>query len=293
MERASEDENMQPSYRAIYHSLVHINNKLGWKVKFGAQYREVMHFASLTSKTTYYRAIKYLHANHYINLFPGKNEYSTAYFELNAEYQKMGTQRESGGNQLGTLEGISLVKQEESKGNRDINKPNKLIKPLNLLNFKTSESDKSSLISEKEFNKNQEQIKEKNSSKKENPPEKIEETIWPSFEEFWNEYDKKYDRNACERKWNKLKQPDKEQIMHHIPKYKESQPDKKFRKNPETYLNNQSWNNEIITSAQSTSSINQTKFSTRSGDKESSRGQLKNLAVQILQGGSKHDSGSN
>ena len=34
--------------------------------------------------------------------------------------------------------------------------------------------------------------------------------------------------------------------MEHIPKYKQAQPDKKFRKNPETFLNNKSWNDEII-----------------------------------------------
>jgi hypothetical protein len=34
--------------------------------------------------------------------------------------------------------------------------------------------------------------------------------------------------------------------MEHVAKYKQAQPDKKFRKNPETYLNNKSWNDEII-----------------------------------------------
>ena len=34
--------------------------------------------------------------------------------------------------------------------------------------------------------------------------------------------------------------------MAHIPKYKASQPNKQFIRYPETYLNNESWLNEII-----------------------------------------------
>ena len=35
-------------------------------------------------------------------------------------------------------------------------------------------------------------------------------------------------------------------IFETLPEYVNSTPDKKFRKNPETYLNNCSWNDEII-----------------------------------------------
>jgi len=34
--------------------------------------------------------------------------------------------------------------------------------------------------------------------------------------------------------------------MQHLPKYKLSRPDKTFRKDPLTYLNNKSWEDEII-----------------------------------------------
>ena len=67
-----------------------------------------------------------------------------------------------------------------------------------------------------------------------------------SFDKFWDLYDKKVDRSKCEPKWEKLKDSDREKIMSHIPKYKISQPDKQYRKNPETYLNRNSWENEII-----------------------------------------------
>ena len=72
-----------------------------------------------------------------------------------------------------------------------------------------------------------------------------EKKIYPFFEDFWSLYDKKQDRKSCEPKWEKLEQSVKEQIMIYIPKYKKEQPNKKFRKNPTTFLNKESWNNEI------------------------------------------------
>jgi len=70
---------------------------------------------------------------------------------------------------------------------------------------------------------------------------------YPSFDDFWNLYDKKVDRTKAESKWNKLTQKEKEEAVEYIPAYKLAQPDKKFRRNPETFINNKTWQNEIIT----------------------------------------------
>jgi len=68
-----------------------------------------------------------------------------------------------------------------------------------------------------------------------------------SFEIFWNLYDKKVgDRRKLEKKWDKLNEEEKLKALSHISKYKIAQPDKQYRKNPETYLNNKSWNDEIV-----------------------------------------------
>ena len=67
-----------------------------------------------------------------------------------------------------------------------------------------------------------------------------------SFERFWNLYDKKVDRVKTEKKWSNLKDKDKSDIMAYLPKYNKSQPVKKYRKNPMTFLNNEIWKNEII-----------------------------------------------
>ena len=67
-----------------------------------------------------------------------------------------------------------------------------------------------------------------------------------SFNTFWQLYDKKTSHNKCLAKWRKIKPELHETIFHHVREYVKSTPDKKFRKNPETYLNNSGWNDEIV-----------------------------------------------
>lgn len=75
----------------------------------------------------------------------------------------------------------------------------------------------------------------------------INENINIDFEWFWNEYDKKVgDKQKLKRKWNKLTDQERQNAMNYLELYKQSVPDKQFRKNPETFLNNKSWNDEII-----------------------------------------------
>ena len=66
------------------------------------------------------------------------------------------------------------------------------------------------------------------------------------FDMFWEIYGKKVDKKACLSKFNKLKQPDIDSIFENLPAYVESTPDPTYRKNPITYLNNESWNDQII-----------------------------------------------
>ena len=83
--------------------------------------------------------------------------------------------------------------------------------------------------------------------KKESNEENKKDTLGVSFDDFWNLYDKKRgDKDKIEKKWQSLKDSEREAIMNHLPLYKKSQPNKKYRKDPSTYLNNKSWNDEII-----------------------------------------------
>jgi len=71
--------------------------------------------------------------------------------------------------------------------------------------------------------------------------------LYPAFSDFWNLYDKKVgSRDKIEKKWNSLTQKTKEQIIDYLPGYLEATPEKAYRKNPQTFLNNKSWEDEII-----------------------------------------------
>jgi hypothetical protein len=68
-----------------------------------------------------------------------------------------------------------------------------------------------------------------------------------SFDSFWDLYDKKTgEKNKLSDKWEKLSDSERTEIMRYIPNYKICTPDKKFRKDPQTFLNKKSWNDELI-----------------------------------------------
>lgn len=67
------------------------------------------------------------------------------------------------------------------------------------------------------------------------------------FNLFWDSYDKKIgSRKKCENKWNKFSYDLQNEILNHVEQYVASTPDKQYRKNPETYFNQEGWTNEII-----------------------------------------------
>lgn len=68
------------------------------------------------------------------------------------------------------------------------------------------------------------------------------------FEDFWTLYDKKIDRNTSMRIWKRLSAKDKKDILDYVPLYVRAQPDKKYRKNPTTFLRHRGWEDEIIPS---------------------------------------------
>ena len=84
----------------------------------------------------------------------------------------------------------------------------------------------------------------------ENENEDVDEIIvelYPAFSDFWDLYDKKVgSRDKIEKKWNSLTQKIKEQIIDYLPGYLEATPEKAYRKTPQTFLNNKSWEDEII-----------------------------------------------
>ena len=67
-----------------------------------------------------------------------------------------------------------------------------------------------------------------------------------AFDEWWNIYDKKISKDKAIAKWNILTSIEKQLALKIVQEYVNSTPDKTFRKDPTTYLNNKSFNDEII-----------------------------------------------
>lgn len=74
---------------------------------------------------------------------------------------------------------------------------------------------------------------------------KVKEIVNISFIDFYDLYDKKVSKAYSEKKWLSLTNKDRDLIMNHVPKYKKSQPDSKFRKDPITYLNSKTWLDDV------------------------------------------------
>ena len=72
------------------------------------------------------------------------------------------------------------------------------------------------------------------------------------FLDFWELYNKSRNKPGTYKKWQKLSDLDKKEIMLTLPAYIESTPDKKYRKDPQTYINQKSWKDEIIKTDQTT-----------------------------------------
>jgi len=65
------------------------------------------------------------------------------------------------------------------------------------------------------------------------------------FEQFWNLYNKKVDKKKTEQKWIKLDIETMEKIISIVPDYVKVHHEERYRKHPTTFLNNESWNDEL------------------------------------------------
>jgi len=73
-----------------------------------------------------------------------------------------------------------------------------------------------------------------------------------AFEMFWNLYDKKIDVTRCRKAFMQLSLKQMGEAIKGVVNYVNSTPDKKFRKNATTWINNMGWKNEILTDKKST-----------------------------------------
>ncbi len=114
--------------------------------------------------------------------------------------------------------------------------------PINVSNHqptKEPENKESSPTPLKENKEEEKECEKEKNTKKEKP------TNYP-FELFWNTYDKKFDKQKCEKAWAKMSEEDRAACMKALPSYIASTQEIQYRRYPYTYLHNRSWENDII-----------------------------------------------
>lgn len=90
------------------------------------------------------------------------------------------------------------------------------------------------------------------------------ENINIPFSDFWDKYDYcKGKKSDVEAKWIALTDEDRLLTMQSLDKYKQSTPDKTYRKYPMSYLNTEAWNDEHIVpvTTSTTNTVNNNVFS--------------------------------
>lgn len=65
------------------------------------------------------------------------------------------------------------------------------------------------------------------------------------FETFWRTYDKVSDYHKCKKKFMALSNIKRHHVMNTVSFYVQRTPEKKYRKNPYTWLNGECWNDEL------------------------------------------------
>ncbi len=156
-----------------------------------------------------------------------------------------------------------LIKMDRNYQNRIVerNRKNGLKggRPKNQL-VKETQGNPKNPMGYKETQKTLKISKEKISKEKGNDQKELLNGKIP-FQDFWEAYDKKAGKQKAEKAFNRLSGKDHEAIMQHIPLYKKAQPDKKYRKNPLTYLNQRAWEDELIFGDQEKSNHKQQTYS--------------------------------
>lgn len=80
------------------------------------------------------------------------------------------------------------------------------------------------------------------------PPKQVKDEY--TFDNAWNLYQKKVGcKDKLEKKWNSMPLKDRKAATEFIPSYVLSTPEKQYRKNFQTFLNQRGWEDEIVGAA--------------------------------------------
>lgn len=119
---------------------------------------------------------------------------------------------------------------------------------------------------------NENEIVNENKDEKENV-KNAQVEIWPTYDDFWTKYPLKKDKKRARPSWDRLTQKEKEAAVNYLDDYiTECEHNGTPFRMPSTYLNNETWENEI-------------KFNTNTNKKTTNHGHTANeLAIAFKKG---------
>jgi len=81
-----------------------------------------------------------------------------------------------------------------------------------------------------------------------------------AFDMFWNLYDKKVDVTRCKKSFMQLSLKQMGEALKGVKRYIDSTPDKQYRKNPTTWINNRGWSSEVLIDKKKTNRYTKPKY---------------------------------
>jgi hypothetical protein len=236
-----------PIHTALYFFCIENCNRLGWKDKFGLPCQMAMEAIGVKNWRTYDKAFNDLVDWGFIEVIEkSKNQYTATVIAI-VKNTKANTVANTKALTKAIQKHVQEQEQKQYKGIAHIDKLLNLI-TNKLINHTTGDFDFSSfdvIDLEKTLGIKQPTTEIDIGIDESNQGEETNEGY--SFEFVWNLYDKKVgDKKKLIKKWDALSKASKDKILEYIPRYIDSQPDKQYRKNFETFLNNSSWEDEII-----------------------------------------------
>ena len=259
-------EKVNTNHHALFFWIVEKANRLQWITIFGLPSDEAMHYLGINTYKTYIKTFRELVDFGFIEIVSeSKNQYTSNKICFGKKYQSTDQSKvESKANALTKAEPTQseynkTVKTKELLNIKTLNTLNDFQKNENLVIVENVEVLEISEVVILNTNTEGEKEKEKSSAKKE------KETEYP-FEIIWEMYGKKVGFARTEKRYEKVKECDRAKIFAHVPKYVASTPDVQFRKNFEVYLNQKSFNDQIIIKNGSSNSNSSRGFKNESGD---------------------------
>jgi hypothetical protein len=233
---------LNPTHISLYNALFLLWNNAGFPLELSINRNDVMLLSKIGSNNTYLKCLKELDKNGMIKYIPSYNPligsvvnlciFDTGSDNVMTEFYTSTDTGSGIGSGIGIESGSAIIyKLINNQTSKLINnQTNKLLFKL----YKKLEI----IFNEQDLSKSKIDAVEVDNE--------VEENVYPTFKNFWETYDKKVGKEKAQKKWNTLKQSDKENIMTYVLDYIKSQPDKQFRKDPQTFFNNKSWEDEII-----------------------------------------------